>query len=739
MRTTTVRLSLAVLCLAPAAAAWTHFATPLTLQPQSRLWVDGTSTVRSFTCKASVLEADVSAASANAVSAVLAGQKAVQSVEVRVPAARLDCGNGTMNEHMQKALKSAANPSITFRVNSYTVDAAGDAARGALTGTLTLGGVQKTITVSAAGRDAGDGSLRVTGVYALDMTEFGLKPPTLMMGTMKVGATVKVGFDLRLRSSAPIAAAPQPRTSVTPRPVEQPARVAAPPAVARTTRLASAERTPVRPAVRTTTVASAGVAVRPAALERVELVRPAIVPAATLVADTAPVVATTLVVQPVAAVDTTPVRDISTVRDTTPVPDSTATPSVFTMLPPITLQHVRPNDQRGINVFEAPKDDGVPYTGFKVSFGAAFTQQFQGLGHENTAAPKIAAGATVDQNQLIQVGHGFNNAVANAYVGAQLAKGIRVAMTGYLSARHHNEMWVKDGYLLIDDSPIDFMPLNVLMSFVTLKAGHFEINYGDTHFRRTDNGNAMYNPLVGNYIMDAFTTQIGSEVYLRAGGMMLMGAVTNGEVRGMTLTPQKRSPAFIAKAGIDRQVSKDLRVRLTGSTFAQARAANQTLFSGDRAGSRYYNVLENTAATESANFTSGAINPGMNEMHAVVINPFIKYRGLELYGNVERARGKAVTETARRDLNQNAIEGTFRFLNDKLYVSSRYNTVSGRLAGMTNDISVDRVQAGAGWFITPLILMKGELVSQTYNDFPTTDIRNGGRFKGFVFESTIAF
>jgi hypothetical protein len=412
---------------------------------------------------------------------------------------------------------------------------------------------------------------------------------------------------------------------------------------------------------------------------------------------------------------------------------------VLATLPPITLQHVRPNDQRGINVFEAPKADGVPYTGFKVSFGAAFTQQFQGLGHSNSAAVKTAAGSTVNQNELIAVGHGFNNAVANAYVGAQLARGIRVAMTGYLSARHHNEMWVKDGYLLIDDSPIDFMPLNVLMSFVTVKAGHFELNYGDTHFRRTDNGNAMYNPLVGNYILDAFTTQIGSEVYLRAGGLMLMGAVTNGEVRGMTLNAAKRSPAFIAKAGFDRQVSKDLRVRLTGSSFAQARAASQTLFSGDRAGSRYYNVLENTTATEAANFTSGALNPGMNEMHAVVINPFLKYRGLELYGNLERARGKAVTETARRDLTQRAVEGTYRFLGDRLYVSSRYNTVAGRLPGMTADIGVQRVQAGAGWFITPLILMKGELVRQQYTDFPSTDIRNGGKFNGFVFESTIAF
>jgi hypothetical protein len=55
------------------------------------------------------------------------------------------------------------------------------------------------------------------------------------------------------------------------------------------------------------------------------------------------------------------------------------------LLPPIEIQHIRPNDQRGINVFEAPKDDGVPFTGFRLGFGAAFTQQFQALGHRNTA------------------------------------------------------------------------------------------------------------------------------------------------------------------------------------------------------------------------------------------------------------------------------------------------------------------------------------------------------------------
>ena len=86
------------------------------------------------------------------------------------------------------------------------------------------------------------------------------------------------------------------------------------------------------------------------------------------------------------------------------------------------------------------------------------------------------------------------------------------------------------------------------MEFVTLRVGHFEINYGDAHFRRTDNGNAMYNPFVGNYIMDAFTTEIGAEVYLRHKGVIAMGSITGGEVRGTVLTPDQRGPTLHRQA-----------------------------------------------------------------------------------------------------------------------------------------------------------------------------------------------
>jgi hypothetical protein len=348
---------------------------------------------------------------------------------------------------------------------------------------------------------------------------------------------------------------------------------------------------------------------------------------------------------------------------------------------------------------------------------------------------------TTDANKLIRIGHGPNNATANLYLNGQLAKGIRVATTIYSSARHHNETWVKDGYLLIDASPIDWQPLNDIMKYVTIRAGHFEINYGDAHFRRSDNGNAIRNALIGNYIMDAFTTEVGGEVYVRPGPFLFMGGVTGGESRGMITSPDRRAPSYLLKAGFDKQFTDNFRFRLTGSEYATASSVSNTLFSGDRAGSRYYDVLENTSSTETAQAWSGAIQPGLkNSIHSVVVNPFVECHGLEFFGNFERAKGRAQGETDNRTWKQNVGEVVYRFLPDqRVFVAGRYNTVKGQLTVGTPDVKVNRWQFGGGWFMTPNILTKAEYVNQKYLDFPTTDIRNGGKFKGFMVEGVVAF
>lgn len=404
----------------------------------------------------------------------------------------------------------------------------------------------------------------------------------------------------------------------------------------------------------------------------------------------------------------------------------------------IELQHIRPADQRGLNVFEPPKEDNVPFDGMKLAWGGSFMQEFQALGHDNTATPVMAG--LVNTNQLIQIGHGFNNAVANLDLGVQLAPGIRVAVTTYASARHHQETWVKDGYVLIDASPIDNAYLNAMMKVLTVRVGHFEVDYGDQHYRRSDNGNAIHNPFVGNLLMDAFTTEIGAEVYARHDGWLAMGGLTAGEIHGQLTAADRRSPAGLAKLGYDTGLDSMFRFRLTGSVFRQAHAASQTLFTGDRGGSPYYDVLENSASTETANAWSGNVRPGQSDnITAMVLNPFVKFGGFEFFGNLEAVTGKASAEIANRTWHQSDADLVYRFgPREQLYVGGRYNVATGTLAG-AGDASVNRKAFAIGWFTTPSLLTKIEYVKQAYNDFPVTDIRNGGKFSGFMLQGTLAF
>ena len=428
----------------------------------------------------------------------------------------------------------------------------------------------------------------------------------------------------------------------------------------------------------------------------------------------------------------------STARPTTSAPaprsDSTAQPSVLNVFRK-TVQGVRPYDARGINMFETPKPNTETFTGPTLDLGAAFTQAFQSLKHENTAAPRLVGGK--DQNELIPIGAGLPLASANLVVNAQLTRGVIVSLENYLASRGHEQFYVKGGYLQIDASPIDFAPLHRLMQFTTVKVGMFENNFGDSHFRRSDAGQAMYNPFVGNYIVDPFTTEAGAEVYLRRGSAFVMGAVTSGEMRGAVATPEGRGWARYGKVGVDKQVNRDLRVRLTGSLYKADKSLNQTIYSGDRPGSRYYDVLVDSVGRDR---WSGSIQPGFrNNVQAVQINPFVKFRGLELFGSIDRGQGRAATETTERKLSQEAVDVVYRFAGDRLYVGGRYNSATMRLQGMAQDVGADRQAIAAGWQISPLILLKGEYVTQMYLDFPTTDRRSGGKFSGFVMEGVVAF
>ena len=292
------------------------------------------------------------------------------------------------------------------------------------------------------------------------------------------------------------------------------------------------------------------------------------------------------------------------------------------------VANIRPYDQSGINVFEAPKDTNTYFDKLKVKFGAGFTQSFQGLEHSN-----VSGG-------LHNISPGFNTANANLYMDTQLADGILLNLTSYLSSRHHNETWVKGGYIQFDKLPFKGQVWEDIMKIATIKVGHMEINYGDQHFRRSDGGQTIYNPFVENYIMDAFTTEIGGEVLLRKNGLFGLVGVSNGMIKGNVdeLAPTiqddntNKSPSVYLKAGFDKQITQDARVRFSGSYYTNSSSGGLTLYGGDRTGSNYFMAMEKAGGTYAANAFSGRLNPGFSKkIEALQFNGFIKASGLELF------------------------------------------------------------------------------------------------------------
>ncbi len=420
----------------------------------------------------------------------------------------------------------------------------------------------------------------------------------------------------------------------------------------------------------------------------------------------------------------------------------------------------RPYDQRGINVFETTKTpDSIPFEGPRIRLGAGFTQQFQGLEHKNNAVSNTGKG----HNTLYALTPGFNTASANLNIDVQLSEGIRLNVVSYLSSRHHNETWVKGGYIQFDRLPFKGAFWNQLMDVATIKVGHMEINYGDAHFRRTDGGQSLYNPFAENYILDAFTTEIGGEITLQKNGLFGVAALTNGMVKGNIeeLVPTaaddntKKSPALYFKGGFDKQLTEKVRVRAAASLYHNGSSGGNTLYAGDRTGSHYFMVLDpavtvaknakggydTTKTAASSQFTSGRLNPGFSKkVDAVQLNGFLKAGGLELFGTYEVAKGRTKTEADTRKVNQLAGDVVYRFGNaENLFVGARYNTVKAELAGIADDVTINRTAVAGGWFLTKNVLLKGEYVIQKYKDFPTTDVRSGGKFNGYVIEAVVGF
>jgi polyisoprenoid-binding protein YceI len=97
-------------------------------------------------------------------------------------------------------LKQDAAPVIRFTLVDYKSEEGKD---GSLLvkarGKLAIAGVEKDAVVEATCR-FGPGGVDVTGAKEVLMSDFGIKPPVMMLGTIKTADKVVVRFALKLKA-----------------------------------------------------------------------------------------------------------------------------------------------------------------------------------------------------------------------------------------------------------------------------------------------------------------------------------------------------------------------------------------------------------------------------------------------------------------------------------------------------------------------------------------------------------
>ena len=172
----------------------------LSAQGASKLSVEGTSTVRDWKCEANTIEAAVTGTGVTSTASAKEVGAAAKRALLTIPLAQLDCHNGTMNEHMRKALKANDHKTIEYRIATWELTPRSDDSASVKTsGTLVMAGAEKPISVELVAKRGSAGGWQLTGSKTIQMTEWGVKPPSLMLGTMKVRDPVTIRFDLVLK------------------------------------------------------------------------------------------------------------------------------------------------------------------------------------------------------------------------------------------------------------------------------------------------------------------------------------------------------------------------------------------------------------------------------------------------------------------------------------------------------------------------------------------------------------
>ncbi len=170
----------------------------------SVLWLEGTSTVHDYESRTSKLGFTLLRDAGQADPTDAAGldkwlrSGGLRGLDLVVPLQSMRSGKAALDKNLLKALRATEFPEIRFQLTSSKVGTArGDTLPVTAAGTLRVAGQERPISVRGW-LVRGDQGLWLEGSHPMKMSEHGVKPPTMMLGTLKVRDPIVVRYRLLL-------------------------------------------------------------------------------------------------------------------------------------------------------------------------------------------------------------------------------------------------------------------------------------------------------------------------------------------------------------------------------------------------------------------------------------------------------------------------------------------------------------------------------------------------------------
>jgi hypothetical protein len=171
----------------------------------SSIWFEGNSTLHHYSAWAKSFSVSFQVAPLKAGEGIdvqsLVQRKRVSGLTVDVAWNQMDSGDGDLNDNMLDAVNASAHPDIVFTLSGYTLSDPTDANAAwtvDLKGQLSMNGVTRPVELQAQAYRIEKGGLEVKGELDLLMTDYGISPPSMALGSITCDNDIAAKFDVNV-------------------------------------------------------------------------------------------------------------------------------------------------------------------------------------------------------------------------------------------------------------------------------------------------------------------------------------------------------------------------------------------------------------------------------------------------------------------------------------------------------------------------------------------------------------